>query len=115
MTGWPPAGAKILSSSGSITLMPHSSDETKARSPFSAHTMERSFNLSLSAIRPPSKPKIIEKGPFMRRDGKALRRNISWRFSSSLLSSIVDQKEADITFATSSSVRPLTLRRKSIT
>ena len=57
--------------------------------------MERNFSLSLSAMRPPSKPKIIEKGPFMRRDGKALRRNISWRFSSSLLSSIVDQKEAD--------------------
>lgn len=52
--------------------MPHSSDETNAKSPFSAHTIERSLSLSLSAIRPPSNPKIMEKGPLMSSEGKAL-------------------------------------------
>ena len=91
--------------------MPHSSDETKARSPFSAQTIERSLSLSFKAIMPPVKPKIMEKGPFMSRDGKAFLKNISCLRSSSLFYSMVDQKEAEITLAISGRVSFFTLIR----
>ena len=53
MTGSPPAGARIASSSGWMTRIAASSLAMYALSPRSATTMERSLSLSLSAISPP--------------------------------------------------------------
>ena len=77
-------------------------------------TIERSFNLSLSAISPPSKPRIIEKGPVISRFEYAARRYSACSLSSALMPSIVDQKGAAMTFAASSKLSPCFLSRKSI-
>ena len=53
MTGSPPAGLQILSGSGQMERMAHSSLATYVTSPRSAATMLRSFRRSLSAIMPP--------------------------------------------------------------
>lgn len=74
MTGSPPRGAQILSSFGAISRIADSSLATYTISSRSPITIERSLSRSFSAIIPPAKPTIIEKGPVIKRLEYTLRR-----------------------------------------
>ena len=80
MAASPPLGAQTRSKSGWTARMALSSLDMYTRLPASPTTMERSFSRSFRAIRPPSKPTRMEKGPVSSRLEKACRRKVSRSF-----------------------------------
>ena len=81
----------MLPMSGQIALIADSSLAMYTMSPASAVTIERSLSLSFNAIKPPSKPKIIENGPVIRRFGYTVRRYWQSFFLSSGILSTIDR------------------------